>query len=116
MANGWIRCISSPSPLSVVDTTNDRIRSATVVNEYRRQIYNNEASTWLAQANYIFDHLEIPRGFENFGIFSVSRSSNCSEKFPQCRYVLSFTISRFLDQQTICFLATSFCAPWPSSK
>jgi hypothetical protein len=70
MANGWIRCTSFPSRLSVVDTTNDRIRAAHVVNEYYRRIGNTEASAWLAQANDIFSRLEITRDFEDFGIFS----------------------------------------------
>jgi hypothetical protein len=83
MADGWIRCTSFPSPLSVVDTTNDRICSAAVVNEYRRRIYNTEASTWLAQANHIFNCLEITTGFEDFGIYPVSPSSNSNAHFPQ---------------------------------
>jgi hypothetical protein len=85
MANGWIRCTSFPCPLSVVDTTNDRIRSAHVVNGYRRQIYNMNSLTWLAQGNDIFNRLGITGGFEDFGIFPVSRSSNCSNNFPQYR-------------------------------
>jgi hypothetical protein len=63
----------------VVDTPNDRIRSAAVVNEYRRRIYNTEDSTWLAQANYIFNRLDITRGFEDFGISPVPCSSNCDD-------------------------------------
>jgi hypothetical protein len=54
----------------VVDATNDRIHSAAVVDEYRRQI-QTAASTWLAQANHIFNRFQITRGFEDFGIFSV---------------------------------------------
>jgi hypothetical protein len=82
MANGWIRSTPFPSSLSVVDTTHARICSATVVNEYRRRIYTNEVSAWLAQANDIFNRLKITRGFGNFGIFPVSRSSNCGDDFP----------------------------------
>jgi hypothetical protein len=67
----------------MVETTNDRIRSAAVVNEYRRQMYIAESSTWLAQANHIFKCLEITRGFEDFGIFPVSPSNNCGDDFPQ---------------------------------
>jgi hypothetical protein len=48
------------------------------MNEYGRRIYNTEAASWLAQANYIFNHLDITRDFEDFGIFSVSPTSNCS--------------------------------------
>jgi hypothetical protein len=53
------------------------------VDEYRRQIYNPEDSSWLAQANDICNRLEITAGIENFGIFPVSCSSNCSVHFPQ---------------------------------
>jgi hypothetical protein len=67
----------------VVDPTNDRICSAYVVDEYRREIYNPEDSSWLAQANDIFNYLKITMGFENFGIFPVPRSSNCSIDFSQ---------------------------------
>jgi hypothetical protein len=81
MANGWIRCTPFPCPLSVADTTHARIRSAAVVNEYRRRIINIEDATWLAQANDIFNHLEITRGFENFGIFLRSLGSNCDDDF-----------------------------------
>jgi hypothetical protein len=83
MANGWIRCTSFPCRLSVVDTTNDRINSANVMDKYLREIYNRGDSSWLAQANEIFNWLEISRDFENFGIFPVSRSSNCSVHLPQ---------------------------------
>jgi hypothetical protein len=103
MANGWIRCTSFPCPLSVVDTENDRIRSAAVVNEYRRQIYNPDDSSWLSQANDIFNRLEITRGFENFGIFSVSRGSNCSAHFPQLWPMASTIAFSFLEQQIIIF-------------
>jgi hypothetical protein len=82
MANGWIRYTSFPCPLSMVDITNDRIRSADVDNEYLRQIFTTECSSWLAQANGIFSHLKITRGFDDFGIFPVSRSSNCADNFP----------------------------------
>jgi hypothetical protein len=81
MPNGWIRCTSFPSLLSVIDTTHARIRSAAVVNEYRRRTYNMDSSTWLSQANNIFNHLEITRGLEDFGIFPVSRSSDCGDDF-----------------------------------
>jgi hypothetical protein len=82
MANGWIRCASFPSPLSVIDTPNDRIRSAAAANVYRRRVYNTGRSGWLAQANDIFNRFQITKGFENFGIFPVSRSSNCADNFP----------------------------------
>jgi hypothetical protein len=88
MANGWIRCTSFPSPLSVVDTTNDRIRSAAVVNEYRRRIFNAKPSSWLAQANGIFNRFQITGGFEDFGIFSVSRNNNCDNNFPSINICL----------------------------
>jgi hypothetical protein len=83
MANGRIRCTSFPSPLSVVDTTNDRIHSADVIKDYCYPIYNPENSSWLAQANDIFNCLDITRGFEDFGIFPVSRSSNWNAHLPQ---------------------------------
>jgi hypothetical protein len=111
MANGWIRCTSYPSPLSVVDTTNDRIHSAAVLNEYRRRINNTEPSTWLAQANDMFNRFQITRGFEDFGIFPVPFGRNCGDDFPQYQYILSTTISTFWDPQMIYFSATSFCAP-----
>jgi hypothetical protein len=116
MANSWIRCTSFPSPLSVVDATHVRIHSAHVVNEYRRRIFNTEDSTWLTQASHIFNRLEIIMDFENFGIFPVSRSSNCNVHFPQFQWISSTTVSVFPDRQTICLPATSFCAPWSSSK
>jgi hypothetical protein len=59
----------------MADTTNDRIRSAHVVNKYYRQIGTTAASTWLAQANNIFNRLDTTRGFEDFGIFPLSHSS-----------------------------------------
>jgi hypothetical protein len=59
----------------MADTLNDRIRSPHVVNEYCRRISNTAASTWLAQANNIFNRLDITRGFDDFGIFPVSHSS-----------------------------------------
>jgi hypothetical protein len=68
MVNGWIRCTSFPSPFRVVDTANDRICSAAVVNEYRRLIYTTEMSSWLAQANDIFNPLELTRGYGKPGI------------------------------------------------
>jgi hypothetical protein len=37
----------------------------------------------MAQANHIFNHLEITKGFEDFGIFLVSPSSNWNAHFPQ---------------------------------
>jgi hypothetical protein len=94
MANGWIRCTSFPCPLSVVDTTNDRICSAAVVNEYYRRIHT-EASTWLAQANYIFNCLEIPRGFENFGIFPVSRSRIVMMISPVSIHAIDYDLKLF---------------------
>jgi hypothetical protein len=83
MENGWIRCNSFPSPLSVVDATNDRTHSAHVVNGYRRRIFNTEDSSWLAQANDIFNRLEMTRGYGNFGIFPVSCSCHHIAYFPQ---------------------------------
>jgi hypothetical protein len=82
MANGWIRCSSFNCHLRLIDTPSDRIRSAAVVNQYRRRIYNTEASTWLAQANAIFNRLKITRGFEDFGISAVPGGSNCVDNFP----------------------------------
>jgi hypothetical protein len=71
MENGWIRCTSFPCTLSLVDTTNDGVNSGIVVNMYRHRICITSASSWLAQANYIFDRLEITRGFDDFGISPV---------------------------------------------
>ncbi|KAJ7835798.1 hypothetical protein B0H13DRAFT_1913424 [Mycena leptocephala] len=68
MENGWIRCTSFPCTLSLVDTTNDRVNSGIVVNTYRHRICITGASSWLAQANYIFDRLEITRGFDDFAL------------------------------------------------
>jgi hypothetical protein len=86
------------------------------VDEYCRKIYNPGNSSWLAQANDIFNRLEISRDFENFGIFPVSRHSNWGAHFPQFWPILSPISFIFLNQQTIYLPATSFCAPWPSSK
>jgi hypothetical protein len=97
MANDWIRCTSFLSPLSVLNTTHARIHSAAVVSEYRRRIRHFETSTWLAQANDIFSRLEITRGFENFGIFPVSRSNNCGDDFHSINMWDQLTISSFLD-------------------
>jgi hypothetical protein len=83
MANGWIRCICFSCPLSMVDITNDRIHSAAVVSGYRRRIYHFDNPAWLAQANHIFNRLGITGGFEDFGIFPVSRSSNCGDDLLQ---------------------------------
>lgn len=67
MPNGWIRYASFPR-LVLINTTNDRINSADVVDEYRRRIYTMDGSHWLAQAHDIFNYLDITWGFEAFGI------------------------------------------------
>jgi hypothetical protein len=38
------------------------------VDEYHRQMYTFDGSHWLAQANDIFNRLDITWGFDNFGI------------------------------------------------
>jgi hypothetical protein len=69
MFDGWIRCAAFPGPLSPSDIKNGRINSADVINRYRRRIWTEDTS-WMAQANDIFNRLEITRDFEDYGIFS----------------------------------------------
>ncbi|KAJ7872573.1 hypothetical protein B0H13DRAFT_1895305 [Mycena leptocephala] len=52
----------------VVENYLNPVNSGNVVNTYRHRICITGASSWLAQANYIFDRLEITRGFDDFAL------------------------------------------------
>jgi hypothetical protein len=104
------------SSFSSINIGNDRLNSAEVVHEYGRRMYNMDASHWLAQANDIFNRLDMTWGFEDFGICPVSPSSTSIAHSPQSQYMLSTTGSSFQYRQTIHLPATSSCARWPSSK
>lgn len=116
MPNGWIRCTSFPCSLSRIDTAMDRIYSADVMNAYHRRIYSTDTSSWLAQANAIFNRLKITWDLENFGIFPVSPGSSAIVHFFQSQWMASSATFNFLDLQTIYLPATSFYPHWPSLR
>jgi hypothetical protein len=74
LENGWIRYAFPPTYLFLIKITNNcSVNSANVVVEYRRRIYSDNFCSrgWLAQANHIFNSLDITSNFEKYGEFQL---------------------------------------------
>jgi hypothetical protein len=72
-----LAAVGFPTTLSALPNLilNDSVNSADIADVYRRTIYPDlnfrSWSSWLAQANYIFDCLDITSNLEDYGELQV---------------------------------------------
>ncbi|KAJ7741284.1 hypothetical protein B0H16DRAFT_1565184 [Mycena metata] len=98
MENGWMR-----------------INSAAVVDQYSRRIYNTEASSWLAQANYVFNRLGITWGLEDFvfvdRIYYYLQLSGPTDNLPP-GYLFLCPLAELQTDDPACFRIPEQSAYW----